>query len=69
VLEAVTDRWQVVFELWKKGGQFFVRVMWSGQPLKTSTPLGTLDMVSLTDFNAYLDATLAADPVALCRSS
>ncbi|CAD6575329.1 MAG: TOR complex subunit lst8, partial [Tremellales sp. Tagirdzhanova-0007] len=43
---------EVVFELWKKSTTYYIRVLWSGQPLKTSTPLGTLDMIELNDFNA-----------------
>lgn len=45
---------EIVFELYRnnRSRQFFVRVMWSGQPMKTSTPLGTLDMVKIDDFFA-----------------
>ena len=32
--------------------QYSIRVLWGGQPMKTSTPLGTLDMVPLADFFA-----------------
>jgi acid phosphatase len=75
VLQAAYPVWpgmgsEVVFELWnnKKTGKPHVRVLWSGQPLVTSTPLGTLDMVPLADFVAYLDETIPKDPVALCQT-
>ncbi|KAF8664201.1 hypothetical protein AX16_000764 [Volvariella volvacea WC 439] len=35
--------------------KYFVRVLWSGQPLVSSTPLGKLDMVPLDDFLTYID--------------
>jgi hypothetical protein len=41
---------EVVFELYKSRNKSFVRVLWMGQPLKTSTPMGTLDMVPLETF-------------------
>jgi len=59
---------EVVFELWKKSGQYYVRVLWSGQPLKTSTTLGILDMIKLDDFIAYLDQTIPKDLVGMCNS-
>lgn len=45
---------EVVFELYKNtySKQYFIRVLWSGQPMKTSTHLGTLDMVKIEDFFA-----------------
>ncbi|PPQ74101.1 hypothetical protein CVT26_006480 [Gymnopilus dilepis] len=49
---------QVVFELYSTGGRsksFFIRVLWGGQPMKTSTPLGILDMIPLSKFLAYID--------------
>lgn len=62
---------EVVFELWKnkKTKVNHIRVLWSGQPLQTSTPLGTLDMVPLKDFVAYLDDTVPEDIVSLCQKS
>lgn len=59
---------EVVFELWKKDSKQYIRVLWSGQPIKTSTPLGTLDMIPLENFTAYLNATIPADPVKACSS-
>ncbi|KAK4051512.1 hypothetical protein OIO90_004726 [Microbotryomycetes sp. JL221] len=53
---------EIVFELYqqtmasKKPGQsgnkgdWFLRVLWGGRPLKTATPLGTLDMISVKAF-------------------
>lgn len=42
---------RIVFEMWNNAaGARFVRVLWGGQPIKTSTPLGTLSMVPLEDF-------------------
>jgi hypothetical protein len=42
---------RIVFEMWNNAtGARFVRVLWGGQPIKTSTPLGTLSMVPLDDF-------------------
>lgn len=45
---------EIVFELYEKSGShstnWFIRVLWSGQPMVTSTPLGTLDMIPLDDF-------------------
>lgn len=43
---------EVVFELWEKKGKNFLRVLWSGQPMITSTPLGMLDMIPVEDFLA-----------------
>lgn len=49
-------RGQVVFELYEKTKQrdsgYFVRVLWGGQPMQTSTPLGVLDMVPVNNFFA-----------------
>lgn len=44
---------EVVFELYSSAGQYYIRVMWSGQPMITSLPFGnngTLDMVPVNDF-------------------
>lgn len=46
---------EIIFELYKKKkatGQWFLRVLWGGQPLQTSTPLGALDMIKIEDFFA-----------------
>lgn len=63
---------EVVFELWskdeEKGRGYYIRVLFSGKPLVTSTPLGVLDMVKLQDFNDYLDSVIPDDMVGLCNS-
>lgn len=63
---------EVVFELYKnaRSKQHFIRVLWSGQPMKTSTPLGTLDMVKIEDFFAYIDSMVGSGPelVNACNS-
>ena len=41
-----------VFELWKWDTRHYLRVLWGGMPLKTSTPLGTLDLIPADDFLA-----------------
>ena len=43
---------EVVFELWSNKGKDFLRVLFSGQPMITSSPLGTLDMVPVEEFLA-----------------
>ncbi|KAF9450832.1 histidine phosphatase [Macrolepiota fuliginosa MF-IS2] len=63
---------EVVFELYrnKRSSQYFIRVLWSGQPMKTSTPLGVLDMVKIEDFFNYLDSMVGSgsDLVQGCSS-
>ena len=49
-------------------GNYFMRVMFGGQPLKTSTPLGTLDMIPLQTFLNYLNDTIPSNIVQLCNS-
>jgi acid phosphatase len=51
---------EVVFELYKAGKDNFIRVLWGGQPMKTSTPLGTLDMVPLATFFDYIDQAVGS---------
>jgi acid phosphatase len=60
---------EIVFELYrsKTDSKPYIRVLWGGQPLKTSTPLGTLDMVSLDKFNEYIDGLLPANFVDVCK--
>lgn len=60
---------EIVFELWKKktsSSPYFIRVLLSGQPLETSTPLGTLDMVPWDEFEKYLNETIPEDLVGMC---
>lgn len=57
---------EVVFELYNKKSEathssstdgWYVRVLWGGQPMETSTPLGTLDMIPVQDM---FDCTLVS---------
>ncbi len=41
---------EVVFELYTANSKSYIRVLWGGQPMKTSTPLGVLEMVPIEDF-------------------
>lgn len=41
---------EIVFELYNAKSDYFIRVLWGGQPMKTSTPLGMLSMIPLEDF-------------------
>ncbi|ORY23361.1 phosphoglycerate mutase-like protein [Naematelia encephala] len=61
---------EIVFELWENTSNKtnHIRVLWRGQPLKTSTPLGTIDMLPLDTFLSYLNETIADDLVGLCAS-
>ena len=61
-----TFRIQVVFELYSaQNTEYFIRVLWGGQPMKTSTPLGVLDMIPLADFlSCRVLSTLCADYIA-----
>jgi len=57
---------EVVFELYKNAcdQQYYIRVLWSGQPMKTSTPLGTLDMIKIEDFfSCKYPCSLSSYPV------
>jgi len=72
---------EIVFEVWEKRekkdrldrrskdkkGQHYLRVLWNGQPMQTSTPLGTLDMVKLEDFVAYIEDTIPENIVEVCQ--
>lgn len=75
---------EVVFELWKKSTKNYVRVLWGGKPMKTSTPMGTLDMVPVQDFFSvsalirgmtqradcqYLGSIIPNDLVSVCNQS
>ncbi|SGZ57183.1 CIC11C00000000788 [Sungouiella intermedia] len=62
---------EVVFELWQKPTDetSYVRVLYGGQPLKTSGPLGTIDMVPYEEFNDYLESLVGdGNVVALCAN-
>ncbi|KAF8154514.1 histidine phosphatase [Crassisporium funariophilum] len=51
---------EVSFELYSQKSNYFIRVLWGGQPMKTSTPLGVLDMIPLADFFAYIDSAIGS---------
>lgn len=59
---------EIVFELWQKGQDSYIRVLFSGQPLVTSTPLGVLDMIKYEEFVGYLETVLPKDIVQACQS-
>ena len=47
---------EVVFELYSKGGCYFVRVLWGGQVLKSANPsLGLMDMLPVASLLTYID--------------
>ncbi|EIM82924.1 phosphoglycerate mutase-like protein [Stereum hirsutum FP-91666 SS1] len=56
---------EVVFELYNKRSSaahssstdgWYLRVLWGGQPMETSTPLGTLDMIPVQDVFDYIES-------------
>ncbi|KAG7095876.1 hypothetical protein E1B28_006566 [Marasmius oreades] len=52
---------EAVFELYKKdNGKYYLRVLWSGQPMVTSTPLGKLDMIPVETFFEYIDTMVGS---------
>ncbi|KAJ7702263.1 phosphoglycerate mutase-like protein [Mycena rosella] len=53
---------EVVFELYesKKRNAHFLRVLWGGQPMVTSTPMGTLDMIPVDTFLEYIDSMIGS---------
>jgi hypothetical protein len=64
---------EVVFEVYRNGGNYFVRVLWGGQVLRSSDPsLGLLNMVALDVLLGYFDGLVGVDAskvVKLCASS
>lgn len=55
---------EVVFELYSKGECYFLRVLWSGQVMRSSHPaLGRLDMVPLESVLEYFDGLVGRDAV------
>ncbi|KAI4517788.1 phosphoglycerate mutase-like protein [Schizophyllum commune Loenen D] len=50
----------IVFELYEKAGEHFLRVLFGGQPLETSTPLGTLNLIPVETFIDYIDSMLGS---------
>lgn len=64
---------EVVFELYSKGGCWYVRVLWGGQILRSSNPsLGYMSMVPAATLLAYFDGLVgvqAAKVPGLCSGS
>jgi hypothetical protein len=65
---------EVVFEVYEKRNEWFVRILWGGQVLKSSSPtLGTqVDMVPLNSLLAYFDGLVGRGAVlvpGLCNQS
>ncbi|KAJ6606452.1 phosphoglycerate mutase-like protein [Mycena vulgaris] len=63
---------EVVFELYKskKQNAHFLRVLWGGQPMVTSTPMGTLDMIPVETMLEYIDSMVGSgsDLYAACHA-
>ncbi|KAL1669871.1 histidine phosphatase superfamily [Schizophyllum commune] len=57
---AITGESTIVFELYEKSGEHFIRVLFGGQPLETSTPLGTLHLIPVEMFIDYIDSMLGS---------
>jgi hypothetical protein len=49
---------EIAFELCQKDQDAYIRVLFSGQPLVTSTPLGVLDMIKYGESVGYLETVL-----------
>ena len=48
---------EVVFEIYSKGGERFIRILWGGKIFRSSNPrLGLVDMLPLDSLLGYLDA-------------
>ena len=63
---------EVVFEIWERGGEGFLRVLWGGKVLRSSSPsLGVMDMVPLDTFLGYVDGLVGkggSKVVELCKA-
>ena len=61
---------EVVFEVFKKGNERYVRILWGGKILRSSNPsLGVVDMLPLNTLLAYFDGLVgvgAAKVPGLC---
>ncbi|KAF7760282.1 hypothetical protein Agabi119p4_10958 [Agaricus bisporus var. burnettii] len=51
--------------------QYYLRVMWGGKPMKTSTPMGTLDLIPVETFFDYIAQYVGTgeELVQLCQSA
>ncbi|KAL9095685.1 MAG: hypothetical protein Q9165_002117 [Trypethelium subeluteriae] len=62
---------EVVFEMYSKGADYFLRILWGGQVLTSSNPsLGYVDMIPIQTFLAYIDGLVgqgANNVPALCN--
>ncbi|KAJ7063445.1 histidine phosphatase [Mycena amicta] len=57
---------EVVFELYKNEQKsYFLRVLWGGQPMVTSTPMGTLDLVPIETMFQYIDSMIGSGAMLL----
>ncbi|PFH47577.1 hypothetical protein AMATHDRAFT_87663 [Amanita thiersii Skay4041] len=75
---------EIIFELYSQSKSHFIRVLWGGQPIETSLPLGSnksgvLDMVPIQEFFDFcsgsstvgvadIDSMIATDPNALVNT-
>lgn len=64
---------EVAFELYSRHECWYIRVLWKGQPLRSSNPsLGVLDLISVETFLAYIDRLVGVNAnkvPSLCASS
>ena len=64
---------EVVFEVWAKGKNQYLRVLWEGKVLRSSNPgLGLMDMIPLETFLDYADGLVgkgASKVLALCSGN
>lgn len=64
---------EVVFEMYEKDGEVFLRVLWSGEVLTSSNPsLGRMDLIPVDTFLAYVDRLVGVNAVkvpGLCSQS
>ena len=65
---------EVIFELYEKRDQWFVRILWGGQVLRSSSPMlgDKVDMVPLSSLLAYFDGLVGRGAVlvpGLCAQS
>ncbi len=62
---------EIVFELYSRDDEWFVRILWGGRVLRSSSPvLGLVDMVSVQRILAYLEGLVGRDAErvkGLCR--
>ncbi|CDK28637.1 unnamed protein product [Kuraishia capsulata CBS 1993] len=66
ILQVDFMRWpgmgaELSFEMWDKHGDKFLRVLYGGQPLNTTGPLGTIDMIPLGKFVDYVEDLIGKD--------